>query len=606
MHVPWYFDDFPGIVENTFILDRSQSLLKLLTSSRGIANLTFALNYRFGGVDVFGFHLVNLLIHISTSCLIFLVLKRVFRHSVSLCLLAATVFLVHPLQTQAVTYIVQRMTSLSGLFFFLALYLYIRAREELDSADRASFRHWAFYIAALLFGAAAAFTKQNAAVLPVALYLFDRYFLPRERLNGRGRLLIYLLPFFLAPLWLGVRDVLLPAAAGAGLGELGHTQSLASQRYLTPLNYLVTEFSVVWLYIRLLFLPYGQALDYSYPLVERIVAWRNVFPLVGIVTLLGAAAIFRRKYPLLSFGIFWFFLTLAVESTIIPLDPVFEHRLYVPMFGFVLVVIGMFNPVRSRYVTGVLLFLLPLLAWLTWQRNALWNDPVVFYEDNLRRAPWSERVSLSLAKSYSDAGRAADALIVLNRAVELNARYDQIYVNLSRIYIEKGEYEQALAALQKGLAVKPGSEKLLDNLGVLYDMLGQSERAVQILKRAIEVAPRYPNAYLNLGVVYAGLGQWPEATNCYQKAIGLSYEHAAAHHNLGVAYYRQNQLPRAREEFRIALEQNPRDAEALFNLASVSLELGDVSLALEALPRLSALGSPLAKELEREIATHDQ
>jgi tetratricopeptide (TPR) repeat protein len=273
------------------------------------------------------------------------------------------------------------------------------------------------------------------------------------------------------------------------------------------------------------------------------------------------------------------------------------------MFGFVLVLIdGLRGLFRPKLLTPVLLFIVLLLSFMTWQRNALWKDPVAFYEDNLLRAPQSERVRLALSHFYMNVGRDEDALKILQQAIDLNAKYVDVYVSLSKIYFERGLLDEAMTALQKGLAVAPTSKKLLDNIGTLYDELGQPELAIQYLRRSIAVAPNYPNSHLNLGVVYAGLEQWSEAIAFYQKAVALSHEYPVAHYNLGVAYYYQNNLAVALRHFRIAVEQDPGDAMALFNMTSIALKLGDKDAAVGALQKLRVLDSKMAMELESEIA----
>ena len=568
LQVPWYFDDFPSIVDNPNIRNLDLAFQNLL-APRGLANLTFALNFHFGGIDTTGYHLVNILIHIITSGLVFLILKRVWKDSLLLPFFGALVFLVHPLQTQAVTYIVQRMTSLSGLFFLLAIYLFLHASTILQGGSRLmSARHVCFYGLSLLSGALAVMLKQNAAVLPVALFLIG-FFFPTVPRKSCWKLGVYLLPFVVVPLWIGLSQLVLPVLGGVAHQGITGTQSQVGSGPITPMYYLVTEFTVIWIYIKLLFWPVGQALDYSYPIVKRLLSWPNFLAFGGLLGLIALAVTLYRRRPLISFGIAWFFLTLSVESTIIPLDPVFEHRLYIPMLGFVVVLIDLLANRLSRKVLIITLTVLSLsLAACTWQRNALWNDPVAFYEDNLARAPWSERVNSSLAKTY----------------------------------IESGRYDDAFVVLKRGLKINPYNVMLNDNLGTLYDLTGSPKQAIEALGRAIKYDPGYYRSYLNLGVVYAGQKEWVAAIEQYEKAINLKFEYEKAHYNLGVAYYMQGRLQESLQEFKIASDLMPDYASALYNLASVSIELGRVDSARAILPRLARLDAGLFRELQKEIA----
>lgn len=604
LSAPWYFDDMPNIVDNIAIRDLGQSMRNLLTSGRGLPQLTFALNYRFGGLEVAGYHLVNIAIHILCAGLVLLILKRVFRSSPWLPLLGAMLFLVHPLQTQAVTYIVQRMTSLAGLFSFLSLYLFIRFREEMENRPHGfTFRLGICYLFSLGCGALALLSKQNAAILPLALLLFDSYFLPHQRLDSFKKRFLVVLPFFVLPLWFTYQQVLAPLFQGEEvISELAAPLNLASQQHLSVLNYFVTEFSVIWLYIRLLFLPYGQVLDYSYPVVSTVLTWKNFLALAGIVALLFGAFLGRRRLPLISCGIFWFFLALTVESTFIPLDPAFEHRLYVPMFGFVLVVVGLLQLLpRPRLGNLLLLLLVMVFAGMAWLRNDLWNDPIALVEDNLRQTPRNERMNVALSKSYLDAGRLDAALTLLQRAVQINPKFESAYLNLSAIYFQKGENDRALAALQKGLAVNPASERLNNNLGTYYLRIGQLEKARPYLEQVIASNPLYPDAYLNLGIYFDETEQLERAIAHYQKAIALSHENAAAHINLASVYYRQERFPEALLELKVAKKQDPRNVHALVNFAIISRQLGDSQAAFAILPQLREVNRSLADELEQEL-----
>ena len=598
LHVPWYMDDVHAIVENRTIHQASEALRDLF-SGRGFANLTFALNYQFGGTNVVGYHVVNIAIHLLTSCLVFLLFKRVFRDRLLLAVGGALIFVAHPLQTQAVTYIVQRMTSLAALFFFLAIYLYVLARE---SAENRPNRRWLFYGSALVCGAVAVFLKQNTAVLPVAIILFDRYFLPGERRLSWQQLLAYVAPFALVPAGLAIKSLLLPMLSGSGIADVGGMPDLIHLKHSSPLNYLVTQFSVIWIYLRLLFIPVGQALDYDVPIVATIWTWKNLLAFLGVAALLTASAFLRKRLPLVSAGILWFFLGLAVESTIIPLDPVFEHRLYIPMFGFALVVMAAVSRLPHRAGLVAVVLLIGVLSVLTWKRNDLWNDPVSFYEDNLRRAPLSERVHLDLANAYREQGRLDKAQPLYERALEINPDYVLIHINLSMVYTAQNQQQKAVAILLEGIRRNPAHFRLYNNIGVLYNSLGRFAEAASYLQKGVMLEPYNARLHFNLGMAYERLDRLDEALTHFRRSIALNNGDPATHFNLGLVLHRKGELREALQEFLMAARLNPDHAGTLFNAALISLDLGDFQSARNLAARLQNLDPRMASEVSRRLA----
>ncbi|MFA7402983.1 MAG: tetratricopeptide repeat protein [Pelobacteraceae bacterium] len=600
--VPWYYDDITSIIEQPYLHGFDQ-VIRLLLSFRGVAKLTFVLNNSLGGLYLPGFHLVNIAVHAGSVIVFYLILKRVFRGFQVYPFLGALLFAVHPVQTQAVTYIVQRMTSLSGFFFLLSLYLYIRFREKCHSEPGTfGMISMAFWAAAFLTGALALFSKENAVVLPVALYLFDWFFL-----DGRSekwtRLLMRTFPFAIIPCLFAGFFFLVPLYKGAGVDSLTKTATtIVSSRDLTPWTYFITQFSVIWTYIRILIAPYGITLDYCYPVVKTLLMLRSIVAGVGLAGLLGFAFRVRHSAPRISFGIAWFFLTLSVESSFIPLDPLFIHRLYLPVAGFVIVLMDVLIllPWR-RVVLALFCIVISIYSVVTWQRNALWNDPVAFYEDNLRKAPHSERVRNLLAEQYLHKGRDEDSKRMLIEAIRINPAYGSSIVALSNMYINEGRKGEAFELLENGLRINPNDHELHNSLGSLYSMIGRNGMAEYHLRRAIALKPQYGRAYCNLGVHYTGLGRWKEAESQYRMALNVTPNDPMIHYNLGVALLGSGQHDAARYEFNQALKFDPKDKNLIYNLTLAWIRLGDQQAANGLLVRLRGISREMADKLESEM-----
>lgn len=561
LHAPWYMDDMPAIVRNPLIRDLQSSVSALLRP-RGLVIFSFALNYHFGGTDPFGYHLVNLALHIGCSLLVFLLLRQFLPEHPLLAALGALLFVAHPLQTQAVTYVVQRMAVLAAFFFLLSVCLFVRARQLLASGKPFTCpSHLGCYAGAVAAGACAVFAKENTAVLPLVLYSCVVTLLPVP--VDRRRLQWTLLPFLLAPLLLVAVRLISPLLAGQSLAGLAGTAQLANAPQLSPWHYLVTEFAVGWIYLRMLLLPVGQALDHSYPVVASLFSPLHLLAGAGLA-LLGALAFYcRRRQPLLSAGIAWFFLTLAVESTFIPLDPLFEHRLYLPMFGFVLAILGMLCWLPGKRLGPALLgaFLLVCLP-LTWQRNRLWAEPLAFYRDNLAKVPHSERVLSDLAYHLIDAGQLDEAEQLLLQAMARNPRLLAPAINLIATYGRQGRLREAFSLCERLLIRNPDSEELLTALGAIYFKAGDGERALELFATALQRNPDYVLAQSNRAAIFAQTGRFAEAEMALRNALQITPRDVLLRNDLALALKMQGKTGEAEEELRRILVIDPENRQA--------------------------------------------
>lgn len=587
--VPWYFDDVNNIVDNPRIRDLSRAVSSVL-EDRGLAIITFALNHRVGGLHPFGYHLVNLAIHALSVLTVWWLLRKWFADSSSWPLVGALFFAVHPLQTQAVTYVVQRMTSLAALFFLVAVSSYLRC---LDSSGR---RRQAYYGAALICGTLAVLTKENTAVLPVVLLLAERYFSP-----GRGwqRQVMRVLPFCLAPAWKAVEMLLLPVWRGDVAASVRYADQLQTMQNVTPVRYLFTEFSVVWYYLKLLFLPVGQVLDYGWPVVERLLTVQNLMALAGLAGLWGLAWWGRKRWPLTSFGIAWFFITLSVESSIIPLDPMFEHRLYLPMFGFVLVAVDLLARIpRSKGQVAVAVTILSVLAVLTWQRNALWRDQVAFFEDNLRRRPDNVRVMVMLGNAHASAQAPEEGLRIIGRAMQLNPRYDFAYTAMGKILIDRGRGAEAIPVLSQGVDYHPTSVTLHEYLGIAYGDAGDFKQAMAHLRRALELRDDDASIYTNIGVIYSRMGNDQQAARFFERSVQLAPDSEQALFNYASALFGLGDRKGAYLALQEVVKVNPDNADAYYGMGTMALEFGSRGEAMMARDALRRLGDERAAELD--------
>lgn len=541
---PFAFDDMVQITGSNQVKNlNSLMTLSFWRQGRALGVLSFALNYRLHGEWVVGYHLVNIAIHLLSAITLYsLVLllwqtplvscvtaPRLADHGRVIAFFAALLFVVHPVQTQAVTYVAQRFTSLATLLYLLSVVCYLRARLAGDEpAPRRRGAPAGYFI--LSFGAAllAMRTKEIALTLPLAL-VFLELLCFRGRLRSRVVILsLFLLTMAVIPLSLiGVRGGMAEFLAAAD-------RVTRIQTIIPRTDYLLTQFRVVATYLRLLIFPVNQNLDYEVA-VSHSVTEPAVLATLALHLLLVGFAVWcvLRSRPsavptflppphlrLVAIGIGWFYLALLVESSFMPIiDLLFEHRVYLPSAGAFIVMsaamvglAGRDEPPSRAGLAGVLLLTVfsLVLAVATIKRNQVWRDEVTLWEDVTRKSP-------NLSRPWN---------------------------NLAYACLKRKEPARALPALVRSLAIDPGFPDAWNNVGLaltqLGSYLGRFDRTVEMFKDPSAVnaeaqAIWFAKAYNNLGLAYDYLGRPADAITNFRKSLDMDAAYAAAHYNMGMA-----------------------------------------------------------------------
>lgn len=587
---PFVFDDERSIVEREVIRDlRDYASLERLLEPRAIIDLSFALNYRFGKLEPFGYHLVNILIHILNGFLVYWLSLAVLGQlseakaprrarrpptaSIEMVsLFAALIFVLHPVQTQAVTYIVQRYASVATLFYLSSLLCYVRARISAQSprGDPGTGAIYGSYFLSALFAAAAFLSKQNAASLPAVILLVEWILFDRTWQGWKEKLpwiaifsvLWVLLVLFVAGLFSGGAD-------SAGLLEDVSGLAKETER-IGRWQYLCTQFNVLVIYIRLLFLPVEQNLDYVYPFKQ---GFFDGYTPLAFLFLAGVAALGirqLRRRPLISLGIFYFFITLSVESSIIPIrDALFEHRLYLPMFGFALLVSHLVLHSLSGKRPWMLFAaacILVALGAATYARNAVWRDGTTLWSDVVSKSPHNHRARNNLANALANRGQLDEAIAQYETALRIHPDYDKAHNNLANALNERGQTDRAIRHYREALRLNPDYEKAHANLANALIGQGRTDEAIAHYREALRVRPGNAQAHSDLGVALGRRGRIDEAIEQYREALRLEPEFPEAHYNLANALRRRGRTDEAILYYRKAVDQKPGFVEAHFNL----------------------------------------
>jgi tetratricopeptide (TPR) repeat protein len=567
------------------------SLFNAAWHRRPVASVTFALNYYWGEHRVFGYHLVNLAIHAATALALYGFLLMLFRLPraprpvtalrAPLALGAALLWAAHPVQTQAVTYIVQRMTSLAALFYLLALIAYLKGRE---SAGRSRIFWW---LAALACGALALGSKEMAATLPFALLLLEWCLFEVDRRTARRAVIavaVLLIPIVVVAIFV-VRD----STGSSFWGQL--TVHRSTIQLFTFTEHLLTEGRVIVHYVTLLAWPHPSRLtfDYAFPISRGL--FDPPTTALSWLLILGAIAggfALRRRAPLAAFAILWFFLQLAIESSVIPLDLVFEHRLYLPSMGVALLAALAGAWMWQRWTrspwrfTPVVAAAMVVIVWTGWtiQRNRVWATELSLWTDTVAKAPSNPRAMSSLAVAYRDLGELDRAVSLLQQATRDNPGFHHGFGQLGVALLDRGDLEPALEAFQRAHALDPKDAQDTYHLGVTYQKLGRLQDAEQAYKDTIRLKPEDAEAHNNLGAVYQETGRWDDALVEYQTAVRLDPDLPQAHYGMARVFEHQGNAADAIRAYQATIQHNPKHVDAHIALAGLYLKQGDKAAAV--------------------------
>ncbi len=527
--VPLVFDDLLTIQRNAGVRFGDYFSVNLL-SGRSLLYWTFAANYFLHGQDVWGYHLVNLILHLLNGVLIYFVARHILelvmedsRRSRSFAMLAAGFFLVHPVQTESVTYVSSRSELLSTFFYIGAVLIFIKTPTR-----RIGFL-LSLAVAFVFFLGIA--SKETVISLPATLFVYDFIFLSGASLRSVLARWRFYLPFVAGAVVVGYRLLSVTLVGSVGADAVGH---------LPPWNYFLTQLRVIVRYIQITLLPVGLNVDYDFKPSFLLTQPAVLASLAVILVLVGLGWYLRRREPIFSFSIFWFFLTLAPTSIVVPiLDTIFEHRLYLPMVGvclsFPLVVERVWGVVKERFhfrlkTVQTCAGLLLVLMVATILRNEVWRD---------ERRLWADVISKSPDKARG-------------------------YNILAMTHFKSGEYEQALEVAERGLERIPyGRRDFLETIGNLYLRLGRIDEAAEaFLKTTVDVSPVQESmGYNNLGVTYQFMWQQLRSKRDQMPEQEFLREKARV-------------LTLARDAFARSVEIDPDQFSALDSYVNVSYELG--------------------------------
>lgn len=587
----FHYDDYVYIINNPafkeyishpFSIQQTLSTL----SYRSIVLDSLYLNYTIGGFNIFGFHALNLSIHILTSLLIFIFLKETipfvqlskpgnkYSLKVNIPLIASLLFAVHPINTQAVTYISNRSTLLATCFYLFSFLFFtkglcqhsllINNTIRLNSSKKGPnfLKAFFFLFLSLFFLLLGYGSKLIIITAPILFIIYYLFFVPQnsqiKKTISKKFALGALAGVLASPLVLiliskGINQQRLEELKNTPLskffGQVFMTLDI-TKNYFSSTIYLLTEFKIiVFYYLKMIAFPINQNIDPDFPIATGMTDVSTQWALLILFSALLIGIFLYKKNPLITFGIFWFYITILPTSSFIPLvDTVAEHRVYLPIIGIVILVstiLSSFYNIQQinstkRIISYLSFVLFPILFFsvLTVQRNFIWKDEISLWYDATKKSPGKPRA----------------------------------FNNLGEAYEKQEEYLKAIPALKKAIAISPGYDYAHNNLGTVYGKLNQLDLAIKEYKLVLDINNQFPTSHFNLGKAYEMKGMRDEAIQEYSLAIKQQSDFYQAYFNLANIFSRKKSYKKAIETYEEFLKYKPSNYLAYFELGNIYIE----------------------------------
>lgn len=515
---------------------------------RPLPCLTLGLNYYFGKENPFGYHLVNISIHILCAIAVYFFLQTLlsiprikpvfaqkYKHEIAV--IATFLFAFHPIQTNVATYIIQRMTSMAALFYIVSVTGYIGFRlQTLPEGRNSTLRRYLNLSIAIIGGLFSILSKENAVFLPIIVLLTEYlFFYPLSDENEKRKLRrIYALSFFF----------LFAVFSYAGIKPLLSYVNGYGHRDFSLIERLLTEPRIVFFYLYLLFIPNISLLNLNHDILISkgiLNPPQTLFAMLGIALLLIVAFITRKRQNLLSFLILWYLGNLVIESTIIPLELIYEHRTYLPgVLIFFLMSLGIVYASKNLLQRAKFILLTSLLLILygngTYLRNFVFRTPISLWSDVVEKSPNSARA----------------------------------HANLGKYYIDYGYFQEGKEETEKALEIDPFMAQPLINLGKLYlDRFGMKDEAIVLFKRAQKHTPKEVIGCMGLGDAYLKLKDFKKAEHYYRAAVRRLSFYTPAINNLAITKIHLGKIDEAIKVLKYGIKVDPLKEDFHLNLAKL-------------------------------------
>jgi Flp pilus assembly protein TadD len=554
------FDDNVYITENPYIQKglTFENIRWAFTTGRSsnwhpITWLSHIVDYEMFGLNPWGHHLVNVLLHTANTLLLFGVLNAM-TGAVWQSAFVAALFALHPLRIESVAWAAERKDVLSGLFFMLTVAAYLHYVRQ---------RGIKWYLLTILLFVMGLMAKPMLVTLPFVLLLLDYWPLGRFEVNRPAKLVREKIPFFVLSAVSSVVTFFVQQSGGA----------VNTMKVVTPVTRITNAMVSYMAYLEKIVWPSRLAVLYPYSIdglpVQQVI--KAVLLLVGIFLLVIQT--FRNHRYLIT-GWLWY---LGILVPVIGLVQVGSQAMadrytYLPSIGiFIMAAWGISEiSVKWRYrkiILGISSFaVLSAFSICTYLQSHYWQNSVTLFEHTLKVTSNNSLAYSNLGFAYIKLGRYNEAIEACKQAIRIRSDDAKAHYNLGIVYDELGRRQEAIEAFEQTIRIKPDYVEAHNNLGVAYSSLGRYQDAIEAYKQAIKIKPDYAEAHNNLGVTYSKLGGDKKAMEAFKQAVEIKPDYAEAHNNLGIAYLAKGDRSSALEEYKILKTLDAELANKLFNL----------------------------------------
>ncbi|MFQ5454852.1 MAG: tetratricopeptide repeat protein [Nitrospirota bacterium] len=542
----FHYDDFHSITDNRYIKDMSNIPLFFISThyfssaeSRGrhyrpVLLSSYTINYYLGGLNPYGYRVVNISLHILISFMLYLVVAIIFHNNMA-ALCASLIFAANPFNSEVINYISARSSLLSTLFYILSFLLFLLIRNSKLKTQNSKLKKISLYLSFYLSFVMAMLSKEIAITLPIILVIYDIFFYQRKKGSLDIKMGIIHLPFFIGGivyiLIFKVHTFLFNILTGHG------ARSFYSN--------MLVQSKVLIRYIQLFLFPINLSIDHYIRIPTSILDMPVLFSIIMLSLIFLSGFISYKKMPAISFFILWFFITF-LPTTVIPLNILlFENRGYLPCLAFAAIsgisiakLSSLSTPCNENFTKKAVFFLFIILI-LSFSiggitRNKIWKDEFTLWKDVLKKTSDSFKAHASLGLAYH----------------------------------EKGDYESAIREYKEAINISPGYFIPYISVGTIYHEQGDLDMAIKYYQDALKIDSHYSIAHYNLGIAYHNRGEVSLAIKEYKETIKTDPYNFYAHYNLGDIYSSQGKTDMAIKELNETVRVNPDFANAYYNLAS--------------------------------------